>query len=184
MRALISLLLFFYCINLEAQTAEKQKLYMAKVITVKDTLTVALFECTDSTITVVDMKLAKSNIDPPFHEITTIPISDLILIKIRRTGAIRRTAITLGIAGALTGAMVGLVGRPREEDYPYPGQNAIDTFSAGYYAIQGAVIGIAIGGTLGLAIGSGSKYFPINRNRDAYNTHQAQLSRYLYRPPQ
>lgn len=179
MKVLMVSLFLVFSSALCAQTPTKQKLYTAKIITVKDTITAALLECTDSTIAVVDMKIAKASINPDYHEIQVIPITDLIHIKIRRTGAIRRTALTLGIIGGLTGAIAGLAGRPDEEDI-YGG--VIDTFSAGYYAVQGALIGVTIGGAIGVVAGSGSKKFSINRQPDAYQTHKAELAKYLYKP--
>lgn len=180
MRVLTTLLLLFLAFNLSAQKSAKSKLYTAKIIAKHDTITCALYELTDSTIAVVEMQLAKSSIDPSYHEIQVIPVTELIHIKIRRTGAIRRTAVTMGVLGAVTGIIIGIATKPTEENYGI----GVETFTTGYYAIQGAVIGIAIGGTLGVAIGSNSKKFVINGNQNTYLTHKAELTNYQYKPNQ
>ncbi len=176
MKACITSILFFLCFGLCAQRQARPKLYTSKITTSNDTITGALHECTDSTIAIVEMKLAKSSVRPTYHEIEVIPVTDLIHIKIRRTGAIGRAVLTLGAIGGLTGMIIGLAGRPEDDIY------AIEPFSSGYYAISGALIGGAIGGALGVVMGSGSKKFNINRQLYAYQNHKAELSKYLYKP--
>lgn len=97
MKALITLLFLFLSLPNFAQPPAKQKLYSAKIITIIDTISGVLFERRDSTISVVDMKLAKASIDPSYHEIEVIHAKDLIHIKIRRTGSIQRGAVTLDL---------------------------------------------------------------------------------------
>jgi len=177
MKILPVFLLFSLSFSLQAQPPSRQKLYTAKIITQRDTIMCALYEVTDTTIAVVDINLAKSSIGPSYHDIQVIPVNELIHIKIRRTGAIRRTALTMGVLGAVTGIIVGIATKPTE-DYGI----GVETFTTGYYAIQGAVIGVAIGGAVGVAIGSASKKFDIKGNQNTYFTHKADLMNYLYKP--
>lgn len=177
MKASITSLLFFCCVSVNAQTHVKQKLYTAKIITNKATVSGALLNCRDSTIAIVDLRLAKSSVNPSDNEIQVIPVSDVIRIKIRRTGAIRRGFLTFGIIGGLTGAIMGLADRP-DEDL----NAAIEPLSAANYALSGAFVGFTIGGAIGLAAGSPSKNFQINQQYDAYHKHKETLTKYVYKP--
>lgn len=178
MKALMTSMLVFICLGLLAQKQVKQKLYTARIVTNKATLSGAILDFSDSTIAMVDIALAKSSIDPSYHEIQVIPVTDIITIKIRRTGAIRRTALTLGVIGGLTGAIIGLAGRPDEDDY----NGVVNTLSVANYAVSGAFVGLTIGGAVGAAVGSASKEFPINQQLESFHNHLEKLTKYRYVP--
>lgn len=135
----------------------------------------ALYQVADSSILISNSLITEDYLSNNFT-ISSLNISDIESIAIRRKGTFGRRVLV----GTLTGFAVGaIIGAASGDDPPcQSGEWCLFDFSAGEKAMMAGVgLGI-IGAGVGAAVGSIKVNIPINRSMGKYKSEKKRMRRY------
>ena len=106
------------------------------------------------------------------EKVMEIPVQRIYRLKFRRTGAIGKGAAIGGIAGLVTGYLIGYSNGDDPEDYFF----AMSAESKGAYSAFG--IGM-VGAAAGTVVGALKKKFSVRGSQQQYETVRTDLRKYL-----
>jgi hypothetical protein len=136
-----------------------------------------LYTVQDSMIRVMPKSLLKAKREPTEGELLNIPVSGIMLLKIRKLNALKKGLWKGALAGAVSGAFLGYVlYSPCQEPF------CLD-FGRSFSIYVGVINGSAAGTGIGILLGSGNEKFQIKGSQENYAAIKAQLLPFTYSSP-
>jgi hypothetical protein len=181
----VLLVLLFFMFNTEHSQSGSKSLYRVQVTTHNGLQLVGvLTQLGDSTLQFVPLtQFSRGKLigEPVLH---TYPIKEIFLLRIRKNGAVARTALISSVVGFATGSLLGWV------TYEDPCASS----SGGYFGCidvlgqSGTIVavglsGAASGAIIGALAGSVNDKYYIRGDFENYRQMRSELTRYVYPIP-
>jgi len=165
---LFSLLLFLPCM-LEAQPPTTIKYYRCVVVQLNGTKVVGeIYKTADSGISIL------RNSSPQRVDTVHAPVNNIDIIKIRRKGNTGKGWFYGGLAGGVTGTVIGLMIPLKQTNFILPHR----AFEQTGNVLAGLGIGAISGGLLGVLISSASIKIRVHGNKKVYGDKRKAIIRY------
>lgn len=181
----VLIVLLFFTFSAGQSQSKKQTVYRTQVTTHNGSQLVGvLTQLGDSSLQFVPLtqfKKGQLSGDPVLH---TYPVKEIYSLRIRKKGAVARTALISGLVGFAVGAVVGWMTYEDPCAYSSGGYfGCVDILGESGTIVAVGISGAASGAAIGALAGSINKRYYLRGDFENYRQMRSDLSQYVYSLP-